>query len=184
MTFDIIYDNWNNESQKNNACLILSNFLKNFDTQPHIGKKGWEISFNSKNEPILKNSTNNEYYKINDFFELSKEQMINFRSDGFYLEYIPSHLRYKIPVAIKLLNKATKQDQIRVFQLEYSEVENYLALKTNKDINRRLHNHLYFLFHYGITKPVPEWTEESKYELLDLWPISHTDYNDYLPRKS
>lgn len=182
--FDIIYDNWNNESQKNNACLILSNFLKNFDTQPHIGKKGWEISFNSKNEPILKDSTNNEYYKINDFFELSKEQMINFRSDGFYLEYIPSHLRYKIPVAIKLLNKATKQEQIRVFQLEYSEVENYLALKTNKDINRRLHNHLYFLFHYGITKPVPEWTEESKYELLDLWPISHTDYNDYLPRKS
>lgn len=101
--FDIIYDNWNNESQKNNACLILSNFLKNFDTQPHIGKKGWEISFNSKNEPILKDSTNNEYYKINDFFELSKEQMINFRSDGFYLEYIPSHLRYKIPVAIRLL---------------------------------------------------------------------------------
>lgn len=182
--FDIIYNNWNNESKKNNACLMLCNFLINFGTQLHIGKNAWKVSFNSKNEPILKNSISNEYYKINDFFELSKEQMINFRSDCFYPEYIQSHLRYKIPVAIKLLNKATKQEEIIVFQLEYGEVEDYLALKKNKETNRRLHNHLYCLFHYWITKPVPEWTEKSKYELLDLWPISHTDYNDYLPRKN
>ncbi|HCH7478965.1 TPA: hypothetical protein NM870_003595 [Acinetobacter baumannii] len=180
--FDIIHENWNHDSRKNNACLMLSNFIKNFAIESNIEDKGWKICFSSKNEPILKNLNNNTYFKVKNLSELSKEDMINFRADGYYPEYIPSYLRYKIPVAIRLLNKTTKEEEIKVLQLEYGSVEDYLALKNKNGSNQRMHNHLYCLFHYWITKPVPEWTEENKYELLDLWPISATDFNDYFPR--
>lgn len=182
--FNIIYEHWNNPSQKNNACLILAQFIKNFPMESNIKDKGWKIYFNSKGEPILKNLNNDQYFKINSLSKFSKEDMVNFRTDGYYPEYIPSNLRHKIPVAIKLLNKTTKEEEIRVFQLEYGYVEDYLAFKKKKESNQRMHNHLYCLFHYQITKPVPEWTEKEKYELLGLWPITDTDFDHYYQRKS
>ena len=34
--FDIIHENWNHDSRKNNACLMLSNFIKNFAIESNI----------------------------------------------------------------------------------------------------------------------------------------------------